>query len=70
MSSHAISSGLKHTMIEPTIFALDDSQSNYDVIIQFYSAEVNSSLALFYNIFSSCRTYQRWMSLDMLIRIL
>ncbi|CAF1234891.1 unnamed protein product [Rotaria sordida] len=39
MSSHAISSGLKHAMIEPTIFALDDSQSNYDVIIQFHSAE-------------------------------
>ncbi|CAF3354738.1 unnamed protein product [Rotaria sp. Silwood2] len=39
MSSYSISSGLKDTLIETTFFALDDSQSNYDVIIQFHSAE-------------------------------
>jgi hypothetical protein len=40
MSSHSISSGLEHTLLETTFLAYDKPLDTYDVIIRFLSAEV------------------------------
>ncbi|CAF3413477.1 unnamed protein product [Rotaria sp. Silwood1] len=39
MFAHSVSSGLKSASIETSSLALDDSPLNYDVVIQFHSAE-------------------------------
>ncbi|CAF5136972.1 unnamed protein product, partial [Rotaria magnacalcarata] len=39
MSAHSVFDGIKTALVETTFLALDNSETSYDAVIQFYSAE-------------------------------